>query len=73
MNNRESLISLMVDRHLERREIAELLKVQRETVDHWLLPTESPRTTEVPDMAIELLEIKLGVRTADVYTPEAER
>ena len=73
MNNRDSLISLMVDQNLERREIATLLQVDRDAVDHWLLPTESPRTHQMPDMALELLEIKLGVREVEVYVPEAKR
>ena len=73
MNNRDSLITLMVDQNLERRDVASLLRVDRETVDHWLLPTESHRTQEMPDMAIELLEIKLGVRDVEAYIPEAKR
>ena len=73
MNNRDSLITLMVDQNLERREVASLLGVDRETVDHWLLPTESHRTQEMPDMALELLEMKLGVRDVETYIPEAKR
>ena len=73
MNNRDRLIEIMVDRSLERREIAIQLNVERETVDHWLVPTESSRLSPMPDMAIELLELKLGMRTIDVYVPEAER
>lgn len=73
MNNRDTLISLMVDHKLERREIASLLQADRETVDNWLLPTESARTHQMPDMALELLEIKLGVREVEVYVPEAKR
>lgn len=60
MNNREKLIDLMIDNDLERRELAELLRVDRETIDCWLAPTESARRVEVPDMAIELLGFKLG-------------
>ena len=60
MNNREILIDIMVDHGPERRELAELVKVDRETVDCWLLPTEAHRNLEVPDMAIELLRMKLG-------------
>lgn len=61
MNNRERLIELMTDRELDRMELAELLKVKRDEVDHWLLSHESKNHTEVPDMAIELLELKLGL------------
>lgn len=73
MNNRDSLITLMIDQKLERREIADILQIERETVDRWLLPTESPRLESIPDMAIELLEIKLGLRECERYTPEQQR
>ena len=59
MNNREKLIELMVDHKLDRRQIAELVSVKRETVDHWLSSGESRSHAEIPDMAIELLELKL--------------
>ncbi len=59
MNNRERLMDLMIDHHLERREVAELLSVDRGEVDEWLLPRESHHHKEVPNMAIELLEYKL--------------
>ena len=73
MNNRDRLIEIIIDRNLERREIAVQLGVDRETVDQWLVPTESARLSPMPDMAIELLEIKLGMRQLDLYIPEAER
>ena len=73
MNNRDTLIALMIDQKLERREIAAILQIDRETVDNWLLATESPRLREIPDMAIELLEIKLGLREVDRYVPEQKR
>ncbi|MBI4006578.1 MAG: hypothetical protein HY356_07895 [Gammaproteobacteria bacterium] len=63
MNNREKLIALIADHKLDRREIAELVKVKRETVDHWLASHESKHNEEMPDMAIELLELKLRDRT----------
>lgn len=73
MNNRDSLIDLMINHKLERREIASLLNVERDQVEHWLASTESVKGSAIPDMAIELLEIKLGERTPDIYTPEATR
>ena len=73
MNNRDALIDIMINHKLERREIANLLFVGREIVEQWLASTESAKVSGVPDMAIELLEIKLGVRRADIYTPEATR
>ncbi len=63
MNNRDRLIDIMLERNLERREIADLVSVKCETVDHWLLPRESGNLEEIPDMAIELIEMKLGQRT----------
>lgn len=63
MNNREKLIALIADYKLDRRDVAELVKVKRETVDHWLMSHESKHNEEVPDMAIELLELKLRDRT----------
>jgi tRNA isopentenyl-2-thiomethyl-A-37 hydroxylase MiaE len=67
MNNRETLMTLMQEYALERREIAELLSVHREEVDHWLISSESTKHVEIPDMAIELLQLKLaaGKSTAD--------
>ena len=62
MNNRERLIDVITRYNLDRIEISEMLKVKRETVDHWLLPPESSKHEEVPEMAIELLEIKLKIR-----------
>lgn len=62
MNNRERLITLINDYNLERADVAELVRVKRETVDHWLLTTESKNHEEVPEMAIELLELKLGAK-----------
>ena len=59
MNNREKLIAMISDNELDRREIAELLRVKRDQVDHWLAANESKYHEEVPDMAIELLELKL--------------
>ena len=63
MNNREILINLMLEHQLERREIAELVSTDRVSVDRWLLTNESGRHIEVPDMAIELLQLKLADRT----------
>ena len=64
MNNRDTLIDLMVAHRLERRELAELLHVDRDTVDRWLLPHDAARWREVPAMAIELLGYKLRERAA---------
>ncbi len=66
MNNRERLMEIMVDKELDRREIAEMLKTKRDEVDHWLLSNESKNHREVPDMAIELLELKLGLKEQDI-------
>lgn len=68
MNNRDTLIDLMVAHGLERRELAALLRVERDTVDRWLLPRNATHWCEVPDMAIELLGYKLRERG----TPPAE-
>ncbi|MCZ6802829.1 MAG: hypothetical protein O7D86_02550 [Proteobacteria bacterium] len=62
MNNRDRLMEIMTDRKLDRMELAELLKVRRNEVDHCLLSNESKNHTEMPDMAIELLELKLGLK-----------
>jgi hypothetical protein len=63
MNNREKLMDLMVTHELDRREIADLVRVKREIVDRWLAPHESKHCEEIPDMAIELLELKLNKQT----------
>jgi orotate phosphoribosyltransferase-like protein len=61
MNNRERLITLITDNGLDRSEVAELLRIKRDQVDHWLVANESKHHEEVPDMAIELLELKLKI------------
>ena len=60
MNNRERLITYMQTHSLERREVTELVFTDRTTVDRWLLSGEGARHLEMPDMAIELLRLKLG-------------
>ncbi len=72
MNNREKLIDLMFDNKLDRHELAELVMVDRETVDHWLVTPESARHIEVPDMAIALLGFKLCDQAAVVSHGEAQ-
>lgn len=62
MNNRERLMEIMLDQELDRMEITEMLKAKRDEVDHWLLSNESKNHKEMPDMAIELLELKLGLK-----------
>ena len=65
MNNRQRLIDLITGYKLDRRDVAELLKVKRDMVDRWLLSGESKNHEEVPEMAIELLELKLGAPPVD--------
>jgi hypothetical protein len=62
MNNRQRLIDLIAEFKLDILIIAEMLKVKRDTVDHWLMSTESKFNEEIPDMAIELPELKLGAK-----------
>ena len=62
MNARERLIDMIAEHNLERLDVAQMLKVTRDTVDCWLLPNESSRHEEVPEMAVELLEYKLKDR-----------
>lgn len=62
MNNRERLMEIMAEQELDRMGVAELVKVKRDEVDRWLLSSESKNHQEVPDMVIELLEIKLGLK-----------
>ncbi len=71
MNNREKLIDMMHEHEIERRELAELVCADRHTVDGWLAPPESSRNQEVPEMAIELLQLKLGVIAAPTRGGEA--
>ena len=62
MNNRERLREIMTEQDLDRLRLAELLKVKRAEVDNWLLSRESKNNKEIPDMAIELLEVKLDLK-----------
>lgn len=66
MNYRERLMELMIEHKLDRHEVADMVRVRRDTVDRWLLSNESRAHEEVPEMAIELLELKLkyGLRNA---------
>ncbi len=64
MNNRERLMEIISDNSLERRDIAEMLKVKQEEVDSWLLSAESKNHTAMPDMAIELLELKMAMSSS---------
>ena len=64
MNTRERLIELMTTHKLDRREVSELVRVRRDVVDHWLLPSESRNHEDPPEMAVELLEYKLRERGA---------
>ena len=59
MNNRERLMGIISENKMERRDVADLLKVKLDEVDHWLLPSDAKNHSEMPDMAIELLEIKV--------------
>ncbi len=61
MNNRDRLMEIITEHELERREVAELLKVKQEQVDRWLLSNESKNHEEMPEMAIELLELKISL------------
>ena len=62
MNNRDQLIDLMSAHKLERRDVAQLVHVPMETVHRWLLPMETHGREDIPDMAIELLTLKLEHR-----------
>ncbi len=55
-------MEIMIDQDLDRLRLAELLKVKREEVDNWLLSRESKNNKEIPDMAIELLEVKFNLK-----------
>ncbi len=65
MNNRERLMDIISDNKLERRDVAELLKVKASEVDHWLLPNDAKNHMTIPDMAIELLELKMEKMKTD--------
>ena len=65
MNNRERLMAIISDNDLERSDVATLLKVKQDEVDHWLLSNESKNHQPMPDMAIELLEIKMAMQNSE--------
>lgn len=74
MNTRETLIDLITQYGLERRQVADMVRVKRETVDRWLLPNEASSHEEVPEMAVELLQLKLRDRKpaqSDAQTAKA--
>lgn len=65
MNNRLKLIDLITEYNLDRRDVAAMLNVKPAMVDRWLLSPESKNHEEVPEMAIELLELKLKFKRSD--------
>ncbi len=69
MNNREILIDIMFDHTLDRQDLAEFVLVDRQTVNTWLASSESSRHIDIPDMAIELLKLKLGITHGDDNSP----
>jgi hypothetical protein len=71
MNNRQRLIDIISEHKLDRLTVAEMLKVKRATIDHWLLSPESKSHEQCPDMAIELLELKLGIDAVDERPKES--
>lgn len=62
MNNREKFLTLVSENGLDRFDLAEMLRVPRDQIDRWLLSPESAHHEEIPDMALELLELKLKLR-----------
>jgi hypothetical protein len=75
MNNREKLIDIMFDHQLDRQDLADLVFVDRQTVNSWIVTGESAHHVEVPDMAIELLTLKLKIQpdaadTESIETPD---
>lgn len=62
MDNREHLINLIAEFNLERLDVAEMVKVDLDQVGKWLAPTETKQHQTIPDMAIELLELKLKLK-----------
>ncbi len=55
-------MEIMADRELDRLQVSDLVKVKQAEVDYWLLSHESRNHKDIPDMAIELLELKLGLK-----------
>ncbi len=68
MNNRDRLLDILVGRDMARSEVAQLLSVSLGTVNNWVMTKESGSQEAIPDMAIELLEIKLGIRDVTPYS-----
>ena len=65
MNNRDRLIDIMIENELDRLEIADLLKVKHDEVNKWLASVESKNCKAMPDMAIELLELKVKAKVKE--------
>lgn len=63
MNNREQLIDLISEHKLERIDIAEMVKVDLDQVNRWLASPEARQNEDIPDMAIELLTLKLQAKS----------
>ena len=57
------LLRLIYKHELTSDQVAELVKVTRSTVDKWRQTEGGTAYRNMPPMALELLEIKLGERT----------
>ena len=69
MDNRQRLIDLIIEYKLDRRDVAELLKVKRDIVDQRLISAESKNHKEVSKMVIDLLALKLRAQPVDENSP----
>jgi DNA-directed RNA polymerase specialized sigma24 family protein len=60
MNNRDQLKAIITEHGLKRREVADLCRVSLHTVNSWLSTDKSKARRACPDMAVELLRMKLN-------------
>lgn len=56
MDNRQTLIELMQQYELSRKEIAVMIGVSMRTIGNWLQIPASPEHRRCPDMAIRLIK-----------------
>lgn len=55
------LREIMEQQRVTRRRVAELVLSSPSTVDAWLCPGDSPNYRQMPDRALRLLELELGL------------
>lgn len=64
MTSQETLKQIMKQNNLTRKATAEIIEVNKKTIDKYLAPIGATSHREIPHYRIELLELKLKEKSA---------